>query len=100
MKQVNADKDKVLVLYILSVFICVQLRLKEFFLHALRHRNPKSKIQNLKSLALLLCFAAQLAFSGEKVELQYWTNPFEMRAMAEVFEQYQQDNPHVKVSRD
>ena len=48
-------------------------------------------------LALLLCFAAQFAWAGEKVELQYWTNPFELRAMAEVFEQYQQENPHVKV---
>ncbi|MGD0089650.1 MAG: extracellular solute-binding protein [Planctomycetota bacterium] len=60
-------------------------------------RNPQSTIRNPQWPALLLCFAAQLALAGERVELQYWTNPYEMRAMAEIFEQYQQENPRVKV---
>lgn len=44
---------------------------------------------------LLLSLGAGLA--GETVELQYWTSPYELRAMAEIFEQYQRDNPGVKV---
>jgi len=60
--------------------------------------NRKLKIENRKCLAaLLLCLAAHFVFAGEKVELQYWTSPYELRTMAEIFEQYEKENPHVKV---
>ena len=40
----------------------------------------------------LLAFASQ-----SQVELQYWTSPYDLRTMAEIFEQYQRENPGVKV---
>ncbi|MCY3019085.1 MAG: extracellular solute-binding protein [Planctomycetota bacterium] len=49
------------------------------------------------ALSVLLLVASCIACAEDTVELQYWTSPYELRAMAEIFEQYQRENPGVKV---
>jgi multiple sugar transport system permease protein len=46
---------------------------------------------------LVLLSIQHSALSTEVVELQYWSDPYQMRTMAEIFEQYHRENPNVKV---
>ncbi|MGD0093562.1 MAG: extracellular solute-binding protein, partial [Planctomycetota bacterium] len=54
-------------------------------------------ISHMRIPAFLLFSAACSALAAEQIEIQYWTSPYELRTMAEIFEQYQKENPHVKV---
>lgn len=54
----------------------------------------------VRSFFLLLLLSGAAARGGEsppKIEISYWTQPWDMRTMSEVFEKYERDHPNIKI---
>ena len=59
-----------------------------------RHRNFFASALVLLALPLTSVRASD---DAPHIELQYWTDPNSIRAMAEIFERYEQEHPGIKV---